>query len=85
MGCEWGEAMSDTVRVILHNHCTATIEIKKSKLPDMEKEIEQRFRSHEPFPWRNHPEGIKVDLILETGVKQPRWRFFLDSTDGGEK
>jgi hypothetical protein len=69
--------MSDAVRVILHNHCTATVEIKKAALPDMEQAIEQRLRSPEPLPWRNDPEGVKVDLVLETGTKKPRWKFFL--------
>jgi hypothetical protein len=82
MGSERGEAMTGTARVILHNHCTAIIEIEEWAVPYMEREIEKRLRSSEPLPWRNDPQGVKVDLVLETGVKQPRWRFFLDKDDG---
>jgi hypothetical protein len=53
--------MTGTVKVILHNHRTVTLDIKQGKLPDMEREIEQRLRSSEPLPWRNDPEGVKAD------------------------
>jgi hypothetical protein len=77
--------MNDTVRVILHNQCTATIEIKDASQPDMEQEIAQRLRSPEPLPWTNDPEGIKADIILQTRVLRPRRRFILNNDEGGEQ
>ena len=74
--------MTDTIKVILHNRSTATIEIKDASQPDMEQEIEQRLRSPEPLPWRNDPEGVKADIILKTRVLRPRKRFSLKDDEG---
>jgi hypothetical protein len=74
---------NDEVTVFAHRGQSAEFTVPNGATrKDVEKAIAEKLRSDEGIVWRNNPEGVNVDCILNSTIWKPRRRFYLKDGEG---